>query len=244
MADLDPVQRTDMHPAVASTLRKICSSIFICLATAWVSIAQEQTNVLSPPIEVLKLKWEKEVRLPRNFDPSVISTGRTFSDPAASTLGTVPNAIDATRAATAAQSAASVSNNSFPTTPARLPLFYVYSLKLRNDADKEIEAVAWDYLFLDPNTGAELARHQFLSYVKTEPLRTVTLQAQNRTPPIRILRAANNGKHTRPIERAEIQCVLFTNDTVWRNRFGRKGTCEFLKNNETILREKRGNAQR
>ena len=233
-----------MQTAVASTLRKICSSIFICLATAWVSIAQEQTNVLSPPIEVLKLKWGKEVRLPRNFDPSVIPTGRTFNDPVASTSGTVPNAVDATRAATAAQSAAQASNSAFPATPARLPVYYVYSLKMRNDADREIDAVAWDYLFLDPKTGAELARHQFLSYVKTLPLRTVTLRAQNRTPPIRILRAVNDAKQMRPIERAEIQCVLFADDTVWRNRFGRKGTCEFLKNNETILKEKRGNVQR
>jgi hypothetical protein len=230
-----------MKTPVTSFVGRLCLSLFICSAVTAVCHAQE-SNTLSPPLEVLKLKWEKQVRLPRNFDPSITPTGGTFNDPAAKTIPTNP--ADAVRAATSAQSAAQASNSAFPATPARLPVYYVYSLKMRNDADREIGAVAWDYLFLDPNTGAELARHQFLSYVKTEPSRTVTLQAQNRTPPIRILRAANNGKHTRPIERVEIQCVLFADDTVWRNRFGRKGTCELLKNSETALKQKRSNAQR
>ena len=234
-----------MKPVVASTLRNICFSIFVCLATAGVSIAQEQTNVLSPPIEVLKLKWEKEVRLPRNFDPSIIPTGGTFNDATSRTSSTAPtNPADAVRAATSAASAARAGGSVFPATPGRLPVFYVYSMKIRNEGDKQIEGIAWDYLFLDPTSGAELGRHQFLSYVKTAPLRTVTLRGQTRTSPVRIVRAANNQKEqARSVERAEIQCVLFADDTVWRNRFGRKGTCEFLKNSETILRQKRGTGQ-
>src|SRR5581483_2715244 len=146
---------------------------------------------------------------------------------------------------TPAARTAGSNSSAFPATPGRLPVYYVYSLKIRNDAEKQIEGIAWDYLFLDPNTGAELARHQFLSYAKTPPLHSATLQAQNRTPPIRVVRAsAEKQAQTRPIERAEIQCVLFTDDTVWRNRYGRKGTCEFLKNSEIILKQKRTNARR
>ena len=224
------------------TANRLSLALLMCAAVAGVSKAQDTSAALSPPLEVLKLKWEKQVRLPRNFDPSIIPTGGTFSDPTAKTIPTNP--VDATRAATSARSAAAASNNSFPATPASMPVYYVYSLKMRNDANKGIEAVAWDYLFLDPNTGAELARHQFLSYVKADPLHSATLQAQMRTPPVRILRATGQTARTRPIERAEIQCVLFTDDTVWRNRFGRKGTCEFLKNSETVLKQKRGNTQR
>ncbi len=207
--------------------------------------AQDSSNTLSPPLEVLKLKWEKQVRLPRNFDPSIIPTGTTFNDPGRSVTMTSAGTA-AAGAGTGTPPARTAGSNStpFPATPGRLPVYYVYSLKIRNDAEKQIEGIAWDYLFLDPNTGAELARHQFLSYAKTPASHAVTLQAQTRTPPIRIVRANTDQKtRTRPIERADIQCVLFTDDTVWRNRFGRKGTCEFLKNNESVLKQKRGNAR-
>jgi len=224
------------------TANRLSLTLLMCAAFAGVSKAQDSNTTLSPPLEVLKLKWEKQVRLPRNFDPSMIQTSATFSDPAAKTIPTNP--VDATRAATSARSAAAASNDSFPATPARMPVYYVYSLKMRNDAEKEIEGIAWDYLFLDPNTGAELARHQFLSYVKTGHLHAATLLAQTRTPPVRILRATGQKAQPRPIERAEIQCILYTDDTVWRNRFGRKGTCEFLKNSEAILKQRRGNSER
>ncbi len=205
----------------------------------------QDSNTLSPPLEVLKLKWEKQVRLPRNFDPSIIPTGPAFNDPSRSISNTPMTASNGAGTGTPAARTAGSNSSAFPATPGRLPVYYVYSLKIRNDAEKQIEGIAWDYLFLDPNTGAELARHQFLSYAKTPPLHSATLQAQNRTPPIRAVRAsAEKQAQTRPIERAEIQCVLFTDDTVWRNRYGRKGTCEFLKNSEIILKQKRTNARR
>jgi len=227
------------------TANRLSLALLMCAAVAGASKAQDTNTTMSPPLEVLKLKWEKQVRLPRNFDPSIIPTGTTFNDPG-SRVTTTSAGTAATGAGSGTPAARTAGSNStsFPATPGRLPVYYVYSLKMRNDAEKEIEAIAWDYLFLDPNNGAELARHQFLSYVKTEPLHSATLQAQMRTPPVRILRATGQTARTRPIERAEIQCVLFTDDTVWRNRFGRKGTCEFLKNSETVLKQKRGNTQR
>src|SRR5438552_16885473 len=48
------------------------------------SLAQGQTESAAPSIEILKLKWEKEIRLPRNFDPSPIPTNGAFNPPASS----------------------------------------------------------------------------------------------------------------------------------------------------------------
>lgn len=219
-----------------------CWILFAFLIAPGSLAAQENLQVSAPPIEMLKLKWEKQVRLPRNFDPSVISTGGTFSDPASRTSGPPTNpsaALDATRAATREQSAAAGSNNNFPATPGRLPVFYVYSMRFRNLGNKAIEGIAWDYVFIDPNGGAELGRHQFLSYVRAQPNKAVTLKGQMRSPPLRIVSASANGKHPKPIERASIQCVLFEDETVWRSATGRKGVCEFLKSRETLLKQKR-----
>lgn len=213
--------------------------LFCCLLlTAGTCLAQGNSD--APPIDVLKLKWEKDVRLPRSFDPATIPTGGTFSDPGTRVSSSGPGTA-AAGAGSGTPAARTVGSNSatFPPTPARLAVYYVYSMRMRNSAEKEIEAIAWDYLFLDPDSGLEMGRHQFLSYVKTAPNGTVTLKGQVRTPPVRIVRASDSeGPRKRPIERAAIQCVLFTDTTVWRNPAGRKGVCELLKDRETVLKQK------
>ena len=60
---------------------KLCWMFFLCSAAASVSPAQVKLQSSAPPIEIPGLRWEKQVRLPRNFDPSVILTGPAFSDP-------------------------------------------------------------------------------------------------------------------------------------------------------------------
>jgi hypothetical protein len=224
---------------------KWCWISFLLLIAAGSSFAQGNLQVSAPPIEVLKLKWEKEVRLPRNFDPSVIPTGSTFSDPASRSSGPASTAADTSRGGSAARNTASPSNPTvtFPATPGRLPVFYVYTLKIRNVSDKEIEGIAWDYVFIDPNSGAELGRHRFLSYVKVQPNTGVTLKGQMRSPPLRIVSASFTGKHVKPIERASIQCVLFDGGTNWRNPAGSKGVCEFLKSGDTLMKQKRNSTQ-
>ena len=124
-------------------------------------------------------------------------------------------------------------------TPGRLPVSYVYSMKFRNLGNKEIEGIAWDYVFIDPNGGPELGRHQFLSYVKTEPNKVVTLKGQMRSPPLRIVTVSSTEKRSKPIERASIQCVWFADETFWRNPTSRKGVCEFLKSKGNLLKQKR-----
>jgi hypothetical protein len=212
----------------------------LCLIAAATSFAQAKPEASAPPIEVLKLKWEKEVRLPRDFDPSVISTGGTFSDPGSRTPGPPTNpsaAVDVTRPSTSTPGAAAGSNIMFPTTPGGMPVFYIYSIKIRNSGDKQIKGIAWDYVFIDPNGGDELARHPFLSYLKAEPNQVVTLKAHLRSP-LRTVSASSTEKHPKPIERASIQCVWFEDETVWRNPAGRKGVCEFLKTGESLIKQK------
>ncbi|HVS81752.1 MAG TPA: hypothetical protein VHE60_08450 [Pyrinomonadaceae bacterium] len=233
----------DSRDKVRFATKCICVP-FLFLLAAGASLGQESSGAAAPNIEIVKLKWERQVRLPRNFDPSVIPTNGSFVDPALRTSAAAPtSALDATRAATSARSAAAGASAEFPSTPSRLPVFYVYSMKIRNVGGKQIEGIAWDYVFIDPNGGAELGRHQFLSYVKAQPNKDVTLKGQMRTPPLRIVLASSTEKHPKPIERAAIQCVLFEDETVWRNPAGRKDVCEFLKSSGTLMKQKRSATQ-
>src|ERR1700746_4003293 len=104
------------------------SAFFICLGVSINSSAQQQSASSTPPIEILKIKWEKQVRLPRNFDPSVIPANGTFGDPRNSlgptvAVGAPTNAADVTRAATKARNDAAEAENVFPAMPRRLPVF-------------------------------------------------------------------------------------------------------------------------
>jgi hypothetical protein len=217
--------------------------VFVFFVPAGVSFGQESQGPAKPNVEILKLRWEKQVRLPRNFDPSDIPTNGTFTDPASRTSAAAPsNPLDATRAATSARSAAAGSNNTFPATPGRLPVFYVYALKLKNIGSKTIEGIAWDYLFIDPTSNAELGKHQFLSYAKVPTDKSATLRVPLRSPPTRVVRSSDSTKNAHPklIEKSVIQCVLYADDTVWKNPHARDGVCELLKNNKALIKRKAG----
>ncbi len=220
---------------------KWCCVVFIIVASGSL-FGQDALDPTGPNVEILKLHWEKQVRLPRNFDPSIIPTGGTFSDPASRTSGSTgaSSSIDATRAATSTRSAAAGSNNTFPATPGRLPVFYVYVLKLKNTGSKTIEGIAWDYLFIDPTSNAELGNHQFLSYARIPTNKSATLEAQLRSPPTRLVRSSDSTKSAHPklIEKSVVQCVLYADDSVWKNPHARDGVCELLKNDKAMMKRK------
>lgn len=219
-----------------------CALLFLGLIPGGASFGQEAQSAAAPNIEILKLHWEKQVRLPRNFDPSVIPANGSFVDPASRTSAAAPtSALDATRVASKARSAAAEANDEFPSTPRRLPIFYIYSMKIRNLGLKVIDGIAWDYLFIDPRSKAEVSGHQFVSYAKIAENKTVTLQSDLRSPPTRIVRASNSGNDAHPklVEQAVIQCILYRDGSVWKSPHARDGLCDLLKNNKPANKQKR-----
>lgn len=203
-----------------------------------------QTDPSNSNVEILKLHWQKQVRLPRNYDPSVIPTNGSFVDPASRSSGApvTSGATEMARTNNARSAASPNSPSAFPAGPARLPIFYIYSLKLRNSGPKAIAGVAWDYLFIDAANNAELGAHQFLSYEKISPEQSATLKAQLRSPPTRVVRPADPAANKQPklIERSVIQCILYADDTVWKNPQGRADVCALLKHDKALIKRKAG----
>jgi hypothetical protein len=214
---------------------KTWAVLFFCLFPCAGAFAQTETKQPSSSIEILKLSWEKQVRLPRNFDPSVIPTGAVFSSMESRTV--VPGSTEApigvgeeARREAARRSAELGPVDIFPNTPSSMPIFYMYSLKIRNVGPKMFQAVAWDYVFIDATTKAVLGNHQLLSYAIAKPEHIVTFQAWQRTGPITVVQvqAAAKDKGPKFLERAVIQCVLFDDGTTWKNPAGRDGVCDLL----------------
>ena len=218
----------------------LCSTFLVTLNCA--ALAQRQNEPALPPLEILKLKWERQVQLPRNFDPSTIPTTGVFNDSnVRNTVNPAPNPLDATRAASSAQSNAQTSSVAvFPATPARLPVFYIYSMRVKNVGQKTIDGVAWDYVFIDAATNQEAGRHQFLSYEKLPADKIVTFRSQLRSPPARVVHPGNEPKeHPKYLGKAFIQCVLYSDDTNWRGPQAPTDSCALLKTQRDLRRKKR-----
>jgi hypothetical protein len=223
---------------------KTSAAVLLGIFTCGSVVAQSESKQPASSIEILKLKWEKQVRLPRNFDPSVIPDGTVFSNMESRTA--VPGSTqapfgDESRQEAARRSAALGPVDIFPNTPGRMPVFYVYSLKIRNVGAKTIQAVAWDYVFLHATTKAVLGNHHLLSYSIAKPAQTVTLQAPQRTRPVTVVQAGKpDAKDEAPkfLERAVIQCVLYDDETSWKNPAGRDGVCDLLKKNKPDVTRK------
>ena len=156
-----------------------------------------------------------------------------FSEPAVQTI------LPGTSAATAASRDVAIQRTNpstqeqgtFGNTPDRLPVFYVYSMKIKNIGPKPIEAIAWDYVFLDSVSNVEVGRKQILSLTKVAPEKITTVEAPLRVPPIRSIQvqSAENQKHEKFLERAVIQCMLYADQTTWRNAQTPEGVCDLLK---------------
>jgi len=191
-----------------------------------------QTNAgTSPPFEILKLKWEKQIRLPRNFDPSVIPTNGGFTDPAkaASSAASPPTS--------GFESSPAVS---FPAAPGRLPVVFVYSLRIRNTSNKVIEGVAWDYVFMDPRNSNEVGRRQFVSFETIPAGKNVTFNGIMQSSPPKVVQLHDRQKtEIRMTESASIQCLLYADYTIWKNPSARRGICELLATQRSLWKRRR-----
>jgi hypothetical protein len=91
---------------------------------------------------------------------------------------------------------------------------YVYRVKIRNDGSQIIRAIEWDYVFIDPETNAELARHRFYSESKCVPGNTRTLIAESPSPPTRVIsaRLLERNPSATYTEQVEIRRVVYADN--------------------------------
>jgi hypothetical protein len=196
----------------------MCAMSAIVCST--ITLAQRTSDSRSASgVEILKLHWQKQIRLPNNYDPAIIPTRGVFVDPASRAPASLPGSgIDNTRPPNRNPNSSVDSDTFFPASPRRLPIHYVYSMTIKNTGNKLIDGVAWSYAFLDRETKTELGRHEFLSYRTIAPGASGKLENPLRSPPVRVVRASENQSSQKPLtESATIECVLFADETIWRD---------------------------
>jgi hypothetical protein len=108
---------------------------------------------------------------------------------------------------------------------------YVYRVKLRNDGEKAISGVGWEYQFLDPDTGQEINHHRFESLGSVKPGKSRTLESTSVAPPAKVVSAAalGRGGKARYKERVVVKCIAYSDGTVSWHDSGSEDDCARLK---------------
>ena len=111
-------------------------------------------------------------------------------------------------------------NPSKEPTPARVAAHgneYSYSVELKNLADKKVQAVEWDYVFVEAGTGKELRRHSFRNDVGIGVGKRKKVEVKSATGPhavvdVNVLSGESAG------ERVEIKRVIYSDGTKWERK--------------------------
>jgi hypothetical protein len=97
------------------------------------------------------------------------------------------------------------------------PAAFTYQMRIANTGPKEIRGILWDYIFSDPLTGKELARHTFLDEHKLTCGQTRTLTATSLRPPTWVVSVGMLSKKENKayLERVEIRGVAYADGSNW-----------------------------
>jgi hypothetical protein len=96
---------------------------------------------------------------------------------------------------------------------------YKYIVKLRNNGNKVIKSIDWDYLFLDPDTGATVSRHEFTSDDTIKPGKSKEISVLYLIPPVKTVSAKmlskkNSAKFK---EQVVLMRIQFSDGSVWQH---------------------------
>jgi hypothetical protein len=96
---------------------------------------------------------------------------------------------------------------------------YRYKVTLRNDGQKVIKSIEWDYLFIDPSTGKEVAHHQFASDERIKPGKSKEISVLYLVPPVKTISAAVLGKkEPMPFQEQVVVVRIFYSDgSIWQH---------------------------
>ncbi len=94
---------------------------------------------------------------------------------------------------------------------------YKYRVTVRNDGTKTVKSIDWDYIFLDPTTQHEVARHQFTSDETIKPAKIKEISVLYSSAPVRTISAKMlAGKEPLPYtEQVAIARILYVDGSVW-----------------------------
>lgn len=229
--------------------RHSLSPLLLLLAAAFVTVAQTPAPAEAPAgVSVLKYNWRNAT-----YRPGWDSSGMSAADQSVEDLRTSgSNDLGAPRVASpvlgpsgrqrdrvedrVAAAAPTEGRKADipvdkPSGPKSRKEEYTYQVQIKNAGEATIEAVDWEYLFVDGLTGGEMARHRFQSFRRAKPGKSLTLSGTSAAPPTRVVSAATaqSGKSNLFEERIVVRCVAYSDGTVRWREGGGEADCADIK---------------
>ncbi|HEX5706659.1 MAG TPA: hypothetical protein VFX96_05155 [Pyrinomonadaceae bacterium] len=93
------------------------------------------------------------------------------------------------------------------------PYGFLYKMTVENKGTKAIEALTWEYLFLDPLDRSVVSRHRFSSKVKVTPGKKKSVSGLSVKQPTQVVRAES--AELPPVEQVIIKRVEYSDGSVW-----------------------------
>jgi hypothetical protein len=96
---------------------------------------------------------------------------------------------------------------------------YRYKVQIRNTGAKTIKLIDWDYIFLDPNTLKEVARHQFTSDDTIKPMKSKEISVFYLNPPVKTVSAEmlSNKNIANFKEQVVLIRIQYSDGSVWHH---------------------------
>lgn len=189
------------------------SALVIVLLAGAASAQTSSTTTVTPDIVVLKKSWRLDVRNPL-LDTDPFGANAAYTEALrAQRINDQQNAIRAK---------GSESREPPPPRPTRTSdssakskVTYVYHVKIKNAGARTIRVVDWGYLFVDPDTQADLGRHRFSSKVKIQPDQNNDLVGRSTTTQTYTVSAKAVGKGLS--EQIVIYRIEYDDGSFWQN---------------------------
>jgi hypothetical protein len=197
--------------------RTLLLSLVILCTTGSIAVLSQE----APEIEILNFSWTKErIRqrpsmLPLASSGELIRQSRNEAQLAA--------ARNSANKGTASKLETQINNDEQAAAKARQTEppsdGYRYVVKLRNNGNKAIKSIDWDYLFLDPDTTAVVSRHQFTSDDTIKPGKSKEIGVLYFIPPVKTVSAKMLGKKKPPNFKEQVVLVRiqYSDGSVWQH---------------------------
>jgi hypothetical protein len=108
---------------------------------------------------------------------------------------------------------------------------FMYEAKIKNESTREVKALHWDHVFIDPRTGRELRRFHFFNDRRSIGKgKTATLERMSGHPPSPSIDVGMLEKGAPKYqERIDIKCVLYKGDVFWQAASASNAECSPLR---------------
>jgi len=95
---------------------------------------------------------------------------------------------------------------------------YTYELKIKNNGEKTIRAILWEYVFFEPDTEVIVGQRQFISKVSISPGKTKNIVVYSASPPTETINAAKAGDKSREpySEQIIIWSIEYEDGSLWK----------------------------